>query len=120
MNSRLLHRLVTRPQDMIRYQATGALPRTYRPDSPLIRLLEEIPPRKRSLYQGVRLTPELGYQCDFRFHNAEHLLCWLKPEQEMFEDQAPPSASRRIPGFRKALSLEDLERACASYPSPGG
>lgn len=119
MDSKTMRRLATRPQDMVRYQTTGKLPRTYRPDSPLIRLLEEIPPRKRSLYQGIRLTPDLGYQCDFWFGTAEQLLRWLKPDEEVFEDQAPPSASRQIRGFRKTLTLVDLEKACASYPNPG-
>lgn len=116
MDSRTMNRLVKRPQDMMRCQMTGRLPRTKIPDSPLIRLLESIPPRERVHYRGVMISPELGYRGGFRFRDAEALLRWLKPSDRMFADEHFPAESRQIVGFNKRLTVEDLKAACAQVP----
>lgn len=50
------------PTAMARYQATGRLPSVYRPDSPLIRLLERIPPRDRVRIKHIRLADMRRYR----------------------------------------------------------
>ena len=47
MNSKQLNHMMRHPTKWVRFQTTGALPRLIRLDSPLIRLLESIPPRDR-------------------------------------------------------------------------
>jgi hypothetical protein len=40
----------------------------------LITLLESLTSHQRLGYRGIRLVPDLGYQCGNLFHNAEQLL----------------------------------------------
>ena len=68
--------LARNPSAYMRYQATGKLPPTVTPSSPLIDLLEAIPPRVRLRIRGVRIAPALGYQTARQFHTAEQLLKW--------------------------------------------
>ena len=116
MDSRTMNRLAKNPRDMMRYQTTGRLPQTKTPDSPLIRLLESIPPRERLRYQGILVSRELGYNANFRFTNAEQLLKWIKPSDRMFADEPFPAESRQIAGFNKPLTIEDLKAACTQAP----
>lgn len=49
-----------RPWHAHRYLTQGRLPRLVRPNSPLIEVLERIPPRLRAHSGPVRLDPSLG------------------------------------------------------------
>lgn len=97
------------------YQLTGKVPRTYWPDSPLIRLLESISPRDRLRICGVRLSPALGYSHTVRFHTAQQLLAWLKP-RELIEGEPCPAETCRIKSFSNTLTLDDLKAHSASWP----
>ena len=101
---------------MVRHRITGKLPEVVRPDGPLIRLLESIPPRIRSRIAGVRISPELGYHGNFMFHTAEHLLRWAKPDEYVDALCPGPAESRRDKRFQKELTLEDLKRHASSWP----
>ncbi|MGP9551754.1 MULTISPECIES: hypothetical protein [Halomonas] len=109
--------LARNPSAYMRYQATGKLPPTVTPSSPLIDLLEAIPPRVRLRIRGVRLAPALGYQTARQFHTAEQLLKWLKPDQEMLQSRSWPAESYRIKRFTKRLIIDDLKPHCASWPN---
>lgn len=111
-----MNHLMRNPQAYMKYRASGALPRTFRPASPLITLLESIPARLRSQIRGVRADPSLGYQCGLQFHTAEQLLRWAKPASEMLESESWPAESYRIKRFNQRLKLEDLKAVSASWP----
>ncbi|MCP1674528.1 hypothetical protein J2T57_001630 [Natronocella acetinitrilica] len=108
MNSRMMRHLARRPRDMMRYQATGKLPATTSPDSPLIRLLQAIPPRERYAIHAVRLSQRLGYRCSHTFPSAEALLRYLAPNTEMIEGEPWPAEALRDKGFRGPVTLEML------------
>jgi len=101
----------------MRYQATGELPHVIQPDSPLIRLLENIPPRDRLQFEGVTLTNDLGYLAtSAHFRTAAQLLRWLKPDEWM-EPASWPAESRRIKSFHNTLTLDDLAKHCRRFPA---
>ena len=115
MHPKQMRHLMRRPQAMMRHQMTGQLPRMVRPSSPLIDLLERIPPRERVHYRGVQLHPELGYLCNMRFHTLEQLFRWLKPSNQLIEGESWPAESYRDKRFRRVLTRDDLKRHCARY-----
>lgn len=117
ISQKQMRQLATNPATMARFRMSGQLPRTVTPSSPLIDLLEAIPPQVRLQMRGIKLSPELGYLSGAHFHNAEKLLKWLKPDREMLESQSWPAESQRDKRFRKTLALEDLKTHCASWPS---
>jgi hypothetical protein len=108
--------LARNPRAYLQFQATGRLPATVRPSSPLITLLEAIPPRLRMQIRGVRLSPDLGYLNGMQFHTVEQLLRWLKPGAEMLVSESWPAESCRDKRFRRRLTLKDLKPHCASWP----
>ncbi len=93
------------PRDMMRFQATGALPSPASPQSPLITLLESIYPRDRQRITAVVIGPQLGYQGHHRFQNLAHALNWLKPS---YTAKTYPSQSYQLGAFSKALTIADL------------
>jgi hypothetical protein len=117
LSQKQVNYLARHPHAMLEYRATGRVPRTVRPSSPLISLLESLPPGLRAQIRGVRLNPSLGYQCGHQFHTAEQLLRWLKPAHEMLEGETWPAESYRIKQFQRRLSLSDLKRLSSSWPS---
>lgn len=117
ISQKQMRQLATSPSAMARFRMTGELPRTVTPSSPLIDLLEAIPPQVRLQMRGVRLSPRLGYLSGVQFHNAEQLMKWLKPDRQMLANQSWPAESQRDKRFRKTLALEDLKAHCASWPS---
>lgn len=117
ISQKQMRQLATNPAAMTRFRMTGELPRTVTPSSPLIDLLEAIPPQIRLQMRGVKLSPKLGYLSGAHFHNAEQLLKWLKPDREMLESQSWPAESQRDKRFRQRLTLEDLKAHCAAWPN---
>lgn len=108
--------LATHPHAHLQFKATGRLPATVRPASPLISLLESIPPRLRIELRGLKLHGSLGYLTQMQFHNAQQLLHWLKPATEMLASESWPAESYRDKRFRRELKLKDLKPFCASWP----
>lgn len=106
ITSAMLRRLATRPSDLARYMATGALPRGIVPQSPLITLLKSITPRDRAQIHALVVSEALGYVGTRRFHNAAQALLWLAPSSEVFGSF--PAETCRIRSFSKALSIQDL------------
>lgn len=117
ITNKQMRQLATNPRAYMKFRATGELPRTVKPSSPLITLLESIPPRLRQEIRGVRLSPSLGYMTGKQFHNAAQLLKWLKPDNEMLEAQSWPAESYRDKRFQKQLTLADLKAHSASWPN---
>lgn len=114
-SSKLLHRLVTRPADYMKFMATGRLPQTIEPKSPLITLLRQISPRDLSGITGVKISEKLGYGGMHPFHYGAQALRWIAPEGEQF---APwPAESWRLKGFQGPVYLEDFLECCAKYPA---
>jgi hypothetical protein len=119
MSSKQIQYMMRRPEALMKYQATGQLPRVHKaPSSPLIELLEKLPPRLRAQIRGVRLNPRLGYHTGHQFHTAEQLFHWLRPERELIGNQTTSSESYRDKRFVRRLTLEDLMPFCASWPKP--
>lgn len=103
---RAIQLMLRSPRDMMRFQATGALPTPASPQSPLITLLESIYPRDRQRITAVVIGPQLGYQGHHRFHNLAQALNWLKPS---YTAKIYPSQSFQIRAFSKALTIADLK-----------
>lgn len=117
--SRQIKYMMQHPEAFMKYRATGQLPRTRKaPSSPLIELIESLPARLRLEIRGVRLNPRLGYQNGLQFHNAQQLLNWLRPEQELIGNESTPAESYRSKRFVRKLALADLKPFCASWPKP--
>jgi hypothetical protein len=104
------------PRAMMDFQLRGRLPDMVTPSSPLITLLRSIPPAKRVRIRGIRLHPDLGYQCTMQFHNGEQLLNWLAPNDYLRPDSWP-AESFRIKQFSRRLTVEDLKVRCADWPN---
>ncbi|MDF9779108.1 hypothetical protein [Pseudomonas baetica] len=103
---RAIQHMLRNPRDMMRFQATGALPTLASPQSPLITLLESIYPRDCQRITAVVIGPQLGYQGHHRFHNLAQALNWLKPS---YTAQSYPSQSYQNWAFFKALTIADLK-----------
>lgn len=116
MHPKQMRHLMRRPQAFMRHQMTGQLPRMIRPQSPLITLLESMRHHERLRYRGIRLSPELGYLTGQQFHNAEQLLRWLKPSDQMIEGEPWPAENFRIKRFAGRVTVEDLQRHSAQHP----
>lgn len=108
--------LMRNPSHQFRYYATGQLPEVTKLDSPLIQLLESIPPMKRGHIVGVTLSSDLGYHCNLKFHTASDLLHWLKPDEYVDAKARGPAESRRDRSFHRELTLEDLKKHTTFYP----
>ncbi|MGF6281980.1 hypothetical protein ABH908_000533 [Pseudomonas frederiksbergensis] len=104
--NRAIQLMLRNPRDMMRFQATGALPTPASPQSPLITLLDSISPRDRQRITAVVIGPQLGYQGLHRFHNLAQALNWLKPS---YTAKSYPSQSFQMRAFSKALTIADLK-----------
>lgn len=94
------------------YSTTRSKATSFVPTSPLIRLLESIPPKDRARYRNIRLSPALGYRSEARFMNAQHLLYWLKPHKRMPTGSSWPADRVKMQWFRKDLTVYDLLAHC--------
>jgi hypothetical protein len=115
-SSKQIRRLATRPQDMMRFQLTGKLPQGVKPHSPLLDLLDRIPPRDRIELRGLTIDPRLGYAGSRIFANAEQAMRWLRPDDEMFEPW--PAESWRIKMFSGPIQLATLLECAPQVPEP--
>ena len=115
MHPKQLRHLMSNPHALLKHQMTGRAPGLQRPDSPLIRLLESMTAYERLRYRGVRLSPELGYQCGLQFHNAAQLLKWLKPDDVMLECDTWPAEQYRNKRLVTPLTVDDLKRHCTQH-----
>ena len=109
-----LRRLATNPQDLMRFQATGQLPRGTKPTGPLIELLNAIGGRDRCNIRGVVVDERLGYMGTRRFETAQQAFLWVRPSDEVFGSF--PADSWRIKDFVRPLTLEDLQECCTTFP----
>jgi len=117
VNSKQLNHMMRHPTKWVRFQTTGALPRLIRLDSPLIRLLESIPPRDRLAIRGVRVDQRLGYSGSRLFENAEQALRWIRPEQEVVEGDFHPGETWRIKAFTQPITLSLLLGQAEAFPN---
>lgn len=113
MDHKTMRYLVRHPAKMMRYQATGKLPRLANPRSPLIDLLKSLYPSELCAIRNVTINLSLGYTGSRRFNTASQALDWLVPRQ-LSEDVASESWQDRR--FHRSLSLEDLVAAGATVP----
>lgn len=108
--------IARRPADYARFVCTGQLPRTVTPTSALITLLEKVSPRDRAQIVGLTVGPDLGYSGSRQFHTAEQALRWMKPAQEMLENESWPAESWRNKRFGRTLHIEDVIAAASRCP----
>lgn len=83
-------------------------PQATRVTSPLIELLESIPPRERLGIRRITLGPKLGYAGAVVFENGEQLLRWLKPKEYLIGTESTPAEARRDRRFTAKLQRSDL------------
>lgn len=110
----MLNPLTRHPAAYARFAATGKLPPSYAPESPLIALLRAIGPRWCGQIRGLRVGPDLGYSGSRQFQTAAQALRWMAPDDEVIGSH--PAESWRLKGFRDPLFLEDLAAHCSSFP----
>lgn len=115
VSSKQLRALTRDPAKLMRFQATGQVPRMIRPASPLISLLSSINPQDRARIVGLTVDAGLGYVESRCFHTAEQALNWVRPDSEMVEGESWPGESYRDKRFDKQLFLEDVLDRAASY-----
>lgn len=115
LTSRALHLLATNPNVQQQYFRTGKLPTDdhQRVKTPLIALINSIPPRDRLLIKGIQIGPSLGYTRTLQFHNAAQLHNWLCPSHGG-GTAANASADRR---FSRTLTIDDLSSCCSDLPA---
>lgn len=113
MSQNAINHMMRNPSAYLRYQATGELPRGVRPSSPLIDLLSKISPRDRLEIKGIRIHT-LGYSNSMVWQNAQQLMNWLKPSEEVFGSY--PAGSYQDKRFRRVLTLDDLRSASSHCP----
>ena len=101
--------LIRSKNAMMKYKATGNLPKGIKPSSPLITYLESLPPRKRVQMHGVKLNPSLGYNTSQIFPNAQMLLLYLKPQAEMTKTW--PADNQMIHNFNQKITDEIFEES---------
>lgn len=107
IDSKTLNHLIRHPEKMIDFHLTGRTPQLAEPKSPLITLLQSIPPAERRLVTAVRIGPTLGYNANTTFQNASQALNWLKPN---YSAESYPSESRQDRRFQRALTIDDLAK----------
>lgn len=115
MSSDQFRQLTRDPRALMRFQATGQLPRPPEaPNSPLITLLGQIGPGLLTQIRGLTVDSRLGYQGSRGFATAAQARTWLTPTDRF---QKPHSASWQNKRFTQPLYLEDLA-ACCAQPLP--
>lgn len=115
VSSKQLHALMRDPAKLMRFQATGQVPRMVRPQSPLITLLSEVNASDRVRIVGLTVDGGLGYLQSRQFQTAEQALRWVRPDVEMEERESWPAESYRDKRFDKQLYLEDVLDRASSY-----
>lgn len=116
--SKIMKRLAANPKAMMNFQTRGTLPKMREAyETPLLRLLKRLSPRVRMQITGVKIGPHLGYRCDHQFRNAELLFKWLGGYGQLGEWETLPSESLSINNFGKALTMDDLKKASATFPN---
>lgn len=114
VSSKMLNHLARHPSAYARFAATGQLPESHRPKSPLIDLLRAIGPRWCGAIRGLQVSPALGYAGSRRFASAAQALNWLAPSDEVIGNY--PAYSWQLKHFQQALWLQDLEAASTAFP----
>lgn len=119
ISSRMLSYLASHPVDFMKFRATGRLPTVEKVTSPLIRFLEAMPPRERLQWRQIGRLDTVGYATSFQFENAERLLRWLKPQEELIGNESTPAESFKIGQFQRPVTREMFAACCKiSPPSP--
>lgn len=114
VSSKMLNHLARHPSAYARFAATGQIPQSHRPKSPLIDLLRAIGPRGCEAIRGLQVSLPLGYAGSRRFASASQALNWLAPSDEVIGSY--PAYSWQIRHFSKQLWLQDLEAASTEFP----
>lgn len=110
--------LMKHPKALVKYHLTGQLPIERKaPSTPLRDLLECMPPRLRSEFKGIRLSPSLGFNSSMQFHTAEMLFKWLGGHNHVVGSQTMPYQSYINRGFTTKLKISDLSKHCAIVPN---
>lgn len=79
ISSKMLNRLVTHPNELMRFQTTGRLPQPVKVSTALIRLLQSLSPRDLANCIGVTIGDSLGYRGSRTFHYGSQALQWILP-----------------------------------------
>lgn len=118
MSNKAIQAMIRDPHKLMRFKLTGQLPREVpTPSTPLRELIEQIPPRLRYRFRGVKLDKELGFNSSAQFNHLEQLYTWLGGGETLIGNQTMPYMSWQNRGFRKQLKVSDLSKFCAVKPS---
>lgn len=117
MHPKQMQRMMRRPVDLMRFQATGKLPAMFKPKSPLIDLLVAIGPRACAGIRNLVVDETLGYTGSRTFATAQNALNWIRPSEKMVEGENFPADSWRDKRFNRTLYLDDLLGKCTQIPA---
>lgn len=91
MNSIAVRAMINNPKLAMEFHLTGKLPSVeMTPATPLRNLIDKIPMRMRSLFRGVKLSPELGFNSTMQFHTLEQLHSWLGANKKVVRGKRMP------------------------------
>ncbi|USD58950.1 hypothetical protein J4N45_10450 [Vibrio sp. SCSIO 43140] len=115
LTSKQARHICTNPKAHMDFVLRGAVPSEKpAPMTPLRQLIESIPTSLWREYQGIRLSPEMGFNCSFQFRNLHQLYNWLGGGQTLIGNKRLPYQSylnRRV----VHVSLETLQGHCVKY-----
>jgi len=114
VSSKMLNHLARNPAAYAHFAASGTLPQSHRPSSPLIDVLRAVGPRWCAAIRGLQVGPALGYTGSRRFATAAQALHWAAPSDEVIGHY--PAQSWQIRQFSRTLWLQDLEAASTEFP----
>ncbi|GGB53058.1 hypothetical protein GCM10011607_11960 [Shewanella inventionis] len=118
MNTRIMKELTRNPEAFASFITKGELPQCKKsPETPLRNLIESIPMGIWTQFQGIRLSPALGFNSSLQFHSLHQLYRWLGGNQKLIGNQTLPYMSWRNVRFQTQLSIQDLIFHSAKSPS---
>lgn len=104
--------LMRNPMALHTFHTTGCYPKAKpAPSTPLRELIDSIPRIHWARYQGITLSPKLGFNCRIRFHSLSQLYTWLGGNAEIIRNSMP--YQHRIIRSVKSVSMSDLIEHCS-------
>ncbi len=117
MSSRQINAMMRDPKKLMRFQMTGKPPSvSSAPRTPLLALIEQIPMSYWGQFQGVKLSPALGFRSNMQFNTLHQLARWLGHNKQLVDNQRMPYQSYIDHRFRGQVTLAMLVDASASHP----
>lgn len=111
--------MMRNPSALMRFQTTGELPRIVElesEDSPLRQLVVKIPVRYWSLFSGIRLCHELGFNSAMLFANLHQLSRYIGTNQKVTPNERLPYQFY-MDRSTHTVTLAQLLKASSKHPT---